>query len=220
MPLTALQINILDTAIGAYAFPATYYDFAANAPVHAVNMAVVEVAIRRMLTSANPTDAKYGLANVLYWGYAQIGFGPTRVNRFLENVTPAQIIGYQALVIAHPVPNLTQLRSLRMPQYSGISFLSKVLTFLDPAQYCVLDLQLAKLPNGFGARALHELVSSTTIPVTQTNQVVYNLWRAECVDISNTYFNGRYRAVDVERGFFHLIQTGNLAVAQQIYAFA
>ncbi|WP_286787679.1 MULTISPECIES: hypothetical protein [unclassified Pseudomonas] len=221
MPLTPVQVNDLSAAIGAYAFPSTYYDFVAGSPVHAANMAAVEAAIQTMLLSENPTIAKQGLANVLYWGYAQIGFGSTRVNRFLNNVTLAQIAQYQALVAAHGLPSLRQLKAVGMPEYSGISFLSKVLMFLDPTNYCVLDLQLAGMRNALGARSLHGLVvHGTTIGATHHNQSIYDAWRAECAAISNVYFGGVYRTVDVERGFFQLVQAGNLPAAQAIYAAA
>ncbi len=221
MSLTAAQVHNLSVAIGAYAFPTTYYNFVSATPVHAANMVAVEAAIQTMLTSANPAVAKQGLANVLYWGYAQIGFGPTRVNRFWNNVTAVQIAQYQALVAAHGVPTLRQLRAVGMPEYSGISFLSKVLMFLDPTNYCVLDLQLAGIRLAPGVRPLHGLVvHRTTIGVTHHNQAIYNAWRAECRDISNVYFGGIHRAADIERGFFHLIQAGNLPAAQAIYAAA
>jgi hypothetical protein len=174
-PLTPVQVNDLRAAIGAYAFPPTYYNFVAGAPVHAANMAAVEVAIQTMLLSTNPAIAKQGLANVLYWGYAQIGFGPTRVNRFWNGVTAAQLAQYQALVTAHGVPSLRQLRAIGMPEYSGISFLSKILMFLDPTNYCVLDLQLAGIRHVPGARPLHGLVvHGTTIGATHHNQTIYN----------------------------------------------
>ncbi len=44
--------------------------------------------------------------------------------------------------------------------------------------------------------------------------------RGQCRAISNAYFNGQHRVVDVERGFFNLIQQGHLQLAQVIYAAA
>lgn len=221
MPLTAVQVTDLGAAIAAYAFPPTYYNFLVSAPVHAANMAAVETAIRDMLVSANPQVAKQGLANVLYWGYAQIGYGPTRVNRFWHGVTAAQIEAYQLLIAAHGVPSLRQLKAIKMPEYSGISFLSKVLMFLDPTNYCVLDLQLAAMRHSHGIRPLDRLkVHGTTIGATHHNQAIYNEWRAECMAISNMYFGGIHRAVDIERGFFQMIQAGKVPDAQSIYAAA
>lgn len=218
MPLTPVQIAELKAAIGAYAFPPTYFDFVTGVPVHAANMLAVEAAIGGMLSSPNPVTAKNGLANVLYWGYAQMGIGPTRVSRFNTGVTSAQIAQFQAILRAPAMPTLIQIRNLKMPEFSGVSFISKVLTFIDPANYCVLDLQLSRLGLGPRVKAIHGLVYTTTIGTTVHNQRVYDSWRQECAGISHAYYGGAYRVVDVERGFFHLIQTGRLPLAQQIYA--
>ena len=58
--------------------------------------------------------------------------------------------------------------------------------------------------------SLEKYLPHSQIPVTAHNHRVYDGWRAECQRISTTYFSGRYRVVDVERGFFHLIQTNQL----------
>jgi hypothetical protein len=107
-----------------------------------------------------------------------------------------------------------------MPEYSGISFISKVLTFLDPTRFCVLDKQLAKLASGPGDRALHRLSMGTQIQITSNNEGVYNAWRAECAEIAMRYFGGQHGVVDVERGFFQLVQSGKIELAQQIYVAA
>ncbi len=221
MPLTPTQVKDLSDAINTYGFPATYYDFVTNTPVNATSMPAVEVTIQAMLLSVNPVIAKQGLANVLYWGYAQIGFRSTRVHKFWNNVTAAQIAEYQALVAAYGVPSLRQLKAVGMPEYSGVSFLSKIMMFLDPANYCVLDLQLAGIGLALGVRPLHGVVvHGTTIGATFHNQRIYNAWRAECMSISKIYFGGAFRVVDIERGFFQLIQSGNLHAAQLIYSAA
>ena len=36
------------------------------------------------------------------------------------------------------------------------------------------------------------------------------------INISDVYFDARFRAVDVERGFFQLIQDGSVTAAAQI----
>lgn len=218
MPLMPQQVTSLHESIVAYAFPPLYFDFEQGVPVNAANMREVEIAVGGMLRSPHPLVVKNGLANVLYWGYAQIGYGTRRVDRFLGGVTTEQIEIFQALLAANEVPTLRDLCNIRMPQYSGISFLSKILTFINPNRHCVLDLQLARLGLGEGAGALHDLIYTTTIRVTNHNEEIYGLWCNECSDISNQYFDGNYRAVDIERGFFQLIQAGDLGVAQQIYA--
>ncbi len=220
MPLNDQQVEDLDAAIAGYSFPAVYFDFVANAEVHAPHMGAVEAAIQAMLVSPIAQDVRHGLANVIYWGYAQIAYRDVRVAHFRENVTSNHITQFQVLVAAHGVPSLSQIRAVKIPEYSGISFISKILAFLNPAQYCVLDQQLARLGMGPGACALHGLSLDTQIRVTAHNEAVYDAWRSECRRISTKYFGGRHRVVDVERGFFNLVQTSQLPLAQQIYAAA
>lgn len=218
MPLTNQQVAILQGAIAGYRFPAVYFNFAVNAPVAAANMSAVEAHIHGQLTSANPQSVLHGLANVIYWGYAQIGYRDVRVNNFLAGANNAHAASFQNLTAGGVVPTLRQIKNIHMPQFSGISFISKILAFLDPINYCVLDQQLARLANGHGVRALNQLTQGQQIRVSANNQVAYDLWRQECAAISTAYFGGAYRAIDVERGFFHLVQTGQLHLAQQIYA--
>ena len=57
----------------------------------------------------------------------------------------------------------------------------------------------------------------TQIRVTKSNQSVYDDWRSECLHINTTYFKSKYRAVDIERGLFSLMQSGKVTTAQSIY---
>ena len=104
-----------------------------------------------------------------------------------------------------------------MPQYSGISFISKILMFLNPNQYCVLDRLIAGLANQSGTKAMHNLKINTQLPVTIHNCQKYIQWCNECKKINCQYYSGKYRVVDIERGFFNLIQNGRLSNAQMIY---
>ncbi len=220
MPLDQRQVENLGTAILQYAFPPVYFDFEAHKQVHASDMREVERAIRAMLVSSIAEDIRNGLANIIYWGYAQIGYRDVRVRRFREGATLDQLARFRSLVEAHGVPSLSQVHALEIPEYSGISFISKVLMFLDPVQYCVLDQQLARLGDVPSDQALQGLSRGTRIPVSPHNEEVYDEWRAECRRISAQYFGGRYRVVDVERGFFQLVQSDRLVLAQRIYAAA
>lgn len=218
MTLNKHQVELLEIAIKTYGFPNVYYDFKNNQKINANNMTDVETEIKSMLTSSVVEETKYGLANVLFWGYAQIGYRDKRVARFINGVTKDQITGFQKMLLNKNIPTLNQIKNLKMPEYSGISFISKILTFLDPVNYCVLDKQLAKLADGTGDCALYNLRYGTQIMVTDHNQKIYDAWRTECRVISKDYFNGKYRVVDVERGFFQLIQSDKLDLASQIYA--
>jgi len=223
MPLNQKQITQLRESINNYAFPAVYYDFTNNEEIRAIGMPDVEVTIANLLRSNDTIQAKHGLANVIYWGYAQVGYRNNRVRTFLSNITDDRVRAFQALVQNNNTPTLIQLGSVHMPQFSGVSFVSKILMFLDPANYCVLDLQLTQLRMRDSPKTLNNLTfgqKETQIRITSRNQDVYNGWCNECRAINPTYFQREYRVVGVEGGFFNLIQQGHLGDAQAIYAAA
>src|SRR5882757_2473704 len=82
MPLNPNQIICIEEAINNYDFPAEWYDFTdfqGNAllkvnRIKGRNIGDVEKVIFDQLTSQNPERLKDGLSNVLYWGYANMGF--------------------------------------------------------------------------------------------------------------------------------------------------
>ena len=59
--------------------------------------------------------------------------------------------------------------------------------------------------------------NETQIRITSHNEAVYDGWRNECAAINQIYFQDMYRVVDIERGFFSLIQSRNLLDARLIY---
>ena len=216
--LTPQQINILQTAINGYNFPVVYFDFASNTEIDAKKMCVLEGVISKMLRSPQQQQVKHGLANIIYWGNAQAGYRDYRFKQFLNNVTVYQLQKFQGMVVNGQTPTLRQIKNIGMPQYSGISFISKIVTFLDPAKYCVLDFRIAELRNHSGTKAINNLkINKTQITVTANNCKQYDQWCNECQMISNKYYSGQYRAVDIERGFFHLICNRRLRDAQLIY---
>ena len=73
MPLTEEQITVLHEAIEGYAFPSVYYDFEVGAEITAATMTEVEHVIGGQLRSAHTGGVRHGLANILFWGYANIG---------------------------------------------------------------------------------------------------------------------------------------------------
>ena len=220
MPLTPGQIAQLRDAITRYAFPALYFDFNNNIEITAQNIGEVEAALADQLKSQELLRTKHGLSNVLYWGYAQIPYRWKRVHNFMSRVCDEQITNFQSLINGDNVPTLAAVCRCRLPEYSGMSFISKILMFLNPSDYCVLDQQLAKLRTPGSPKILNDLIfrpNETQIRITNHNEAVYNGWRNECAAISQMYFQGIYRVVDIERGFFNLIQRNNLLDAQAIY---
>ncbi len=218
MPLNDQQVEDLRESINGYAFPTEYFDFVNCRRAIAPNIVVLEETIREMLHSPQCQQTLYGLANVLYWGYANAGFRRYRVNQFINNVACDQLAQFQGIVENGNLPTLEDIRDMRMPQFSGISFISKIIAFLDPENYCVLDLKLSRLGWVGENKALHGLRVNSQIRVTANNSAVYYRWCRECRDLNDRYYNGQYRAVDIERGFFTLIQNRRLNDARQIYS--
>ncbi len=221
MPLTQSQSTMLASAFKSYSFPAVTFNFSKNCQIQHSNMLGVETHIKSLLISRNPADVKHGLANVLYWGYAQIGYREIRINKFLANITPRQIQDFSNLTSNQPLPAMSQIKKLGLPEFSGVSFISKILMFLDPSSYCTLDQQIAKMRNldGIQRNVLDNLSFSpneTQIRVSGQNQKVYDAWRHKCLDISLQYYSGSFRSADMERCFFSMIQQGNTIDARDI----
>ncbi len=220
MPLTEEQIAAFREAIKGYSFPAVYYDFEEGREVQAKRMADVEYVIGGQLCSVHTEDVKNGLANILYWGYANVGYRDARVEKLNNNITIEQIKVFQTLLVNDRRPTMAEIKTIRIPEYSGMSFLSKLLMFLNPSDYCVLDRQIARLRTQNAPKALCQLSfgpKETQIRVSSHNEAIYDRWRTECLAVSTVYYGGEYRVVDIERGFFHLIQQGRLLDARIIY---
>ncbi len=209
---------LLEDAVKNYGFPPVYYDFSNDTKVKAPSMSTVEQVIKAQLTANSLEQVKHGLANVVYWGNANAGYQKHRTNKILNSITSEQLTSFQQLVASGNIPTLEQIKNLKMPQFSGVSFISKIVAFLDPDNHCVLDLLLSRLAPASANKALGLLKVSGQIGVTKVNMQVYKLWCEECARINQTYFENRYRVVDIERGFFKLIQDDELPIAQEIYA--
>ncbi|MBV4474827.1 hypothetical protein [Pseudomonas botevensis] len=223
MALSSTQIHDLDYAIRNYSFPLDYYDYNlahTHNPQKASSIRHLEAIIQSQLKSGVPVDTEQGLGNIIYWGNATAGYRDSRFANFRTRIGAyAPYPGFNGL-IAGSAASLGNIRRLGYPGYSGISFVSKILMFLDPQNYCVLDLQISKLRRTGRPipRALDRLkVYTTRIPITRNNELVYGLWCDECRSISQTYYTGRYRVADIERGFFELIKV-DMAKALAIYS--
>jgi len=213
MPLSPSQVASLSAAIDGYAFPPAYFDYTVGAPVIGLTMTDVESRIRTDLMCGNGAGIKDGLSNVLYWGFAQMGgLAAVRVDRFRSAVSLAHL-GAAAVLFATPRPLLADIAALGLPQFSGVSFVSKVRMFLDPAGSATLDNQIMKIHAALPTTVLATVHRRTTsIPVTSGNSAAYEAWCDRLDYIKSTYLPG-VRVVDVERGLFHLVQTGQVAHA-------
>ena len=211
-------------AVAEYEYPFVTYDFKAGRPLHHPTMRDVEILIRGQLLDADSRAAKDGLSNVLCWGYATSpGIQRTRVCRFRTNVTDEQIDGFKDAVAARGYCPLMDIKKLEMPEFSGMSFTSKVLMFLSPDMHPVLDLKIAKFALGSRFRVLDGLTFTTTIGLTAKNMEIYGKWASWCAEIArivneNAGGGDSLRAVDVERAIFWCINKGHEHDAHQLLA--
>jgi len=214
---------LLAQAAGAYSFPTVTYDFGKGVQRVHPSIAGVELQIRAELTWPSRQAVKDALSNVLYWGYARTGYRETRIKDFRDNVTDEQLD--RAIDLFHSltrpgqkVPGLRSIAALRLPQFSGMSFVSKVRMFLDPGYFVVLDRKLLSLraqPYPTVFRELNVGPSEVMIRITEHNETVYAAWSQQCLRMSEKYL-GQRRAVAVERAIFHLIDTGHPDLAAKI----
>jgi len=213
------QIELLGQAIQDYNFPCVYYDFNNDDEISAPNMIPVEKAIRNNLISGSIENVKNGLSNVLYWGYAQVGYRDTRIIRFRSEVSNRQLQDAASLFQQHDDLDLLEIKSIKLPQFSGMSFVSKIMMFLNPNKYVILDRQILKMNQVPISTLLNEIIfgdGENQIRISKNNNRVYLNWCNKCSEISELIFDGQYRAVDIERGFFKLIQNKEIIQAATI----
>ena len=182
-------------------------------------MKSVEKFIRNNLTSGNVYLVKNGLSNVIYWGFAKVGYRNKRVGIFRNQVTHRQLHDATLLFADIRGDGLKKIKRIGFPQFSGMSFISKVRMFLDPINYVILDQQILKMNDVPAQMVLKDIAfgkKETQLRISENNVRVYIDWCKKCVDISDSYFDGKYRAVDIERGFFTLIQSGWVELAAEI----
>ena len=217
MSLTKVQVQELEDSINSYSFPLVYYDFDKQSKMVEKSMRCLEDRFRGMLNSNHNDQLRDGLANVVYWGNANAGYQMYRMQNFVNRVSVDHLEKFKVLIQAGEVPTLKEIGKIKMPQFSGVSFVSKVVAFLDPVNYCVLDLLLSKLSSAGSGNAISRLVVGNQIRITAVNCKAYTEWCGECAAINNEYYDGRYRVVDIERGFFNLVQKGDLTQAMELY---
>ena len=214
-------LQSLRDAIAAYDFPPITYDFVRNRERVHPGMRELERAIVADLLSIDMNHVRNGLSNVLYWGFGRMGVRDHRVDAFRSSVADDDLAASRACFAELHGPGLQTLYRLRLPQFSQISFLSKLRMFLSPSRYVTLDLKLARLRDEPAATVLDNLVVRTSIPVTKHNERVYAAWCATCRELAVRLDpSGAIRAADVERGIFFLVDSGRASVAASVLASA
>lgn len=218
MPLNGYQIANLFDAIQDYDYPAKLYDFDRNQPICYETMRELESELRRGLLSDDPFEVKHALANIVYWGNIQSGYARYRVCRFLQRITETKIQKAMDLFSNLQGNSLRNIKKLRLPEFSNMSFVSKLRMFLEPGNYVTLDRKLLKLKECDVETLFHDVIEQPTyIPINGHNCEQYDRWCKKCRDAANRYFqNGEVIAVDVERGIFHLVDKGKLDKAANL----
>ena len=208
--------SALCAAIREYRFPPVTFDFEAGEETRHADMRGVEDRIRGLLTAPSRQQVKEGLANVLYWGYANSpGRRDHKVGEFQRGVTCDQLDRFAEIVACTPPPGPVRIKKIGLPQFSGMSFITKIMMFLDPTGHPVLDMKIAEaFSQSSDFPPLEGLVfrkgADTTIRVTRMNECVYRKWASWCRDIAECVNTGSgsscadVRAVDVERALFTL----------------
>ena len=206
---------LLCEAIRAYDFPAVAYDFTEGKELDHDSMLPVEQYIGTLLRSKDLSAVKDGLSNVLYWGYAQRpGWRDFKVRDFRNTIPDPKRepkLDQFAQRVRSGRLDLVNIKKLKLRQFSQISFVSKILMFLDPTRYPVLDLKLA---NAFAKLSFLPLQNLTFteggIPITERNATAYDTWACWCREIATVVNEAPVspcrgvRAVDVERAIFTL----------------
>ena len=207
----------------------------------------VEEYIDRLLHSTKQQDVVDGLSNVLYWGYAQQpGRREDRISKFRSwlcnlkktnsNEPKGKLDQFKELAEelkghqpAGEAPSggsrLLQIKKLELPEFSQMPFVSKILMFLGPKRYPVLDTKIAKAyANSFFAPLQDLTLYDTTIPITKSNADVYDTWACWCRKIARVVNDSpqspcnHFRAVDVERALFTLAGLKNIDEAKKACA--
>ena len=173
---------LLCEAIRDYDFPAVTYDFTEEKPLHHDSMLAVEQYIGTLLSSKDVSAVKDGLSNVLYWGYARTPRRRDfRVSDFRKTMPDPErepkLDQFAQLMRSGRADLLKHIKQLHLRQFSQVSFVSKILMFLDPARYPVLDLKIAKAFAKPSFLPLQNLTFTTGgIRITERNATAYDTW--------------------------------------------
>ena len=216
---------VLCDALGDYGFPKVTWDFRGATETRHESMSSVEERVGELLRSGDPGSIRDGLSNVLYWGHArQPGRRDFKVRDFRRAVSEgdpglAKFAEFARSLEESPAPagrsGLLAVRRLRLRQFGQISFASKVLMFLDPTRFPVLDLKIARAFANGGFPPLAGLgFGPGGIPITRRNANAYGGWARWCGSVAGLVNEEPasprrdLRAVDVERALFTLADSG------------
>lgn len=209
---------LLREAVEGYHYPKVVCDFREAREFRCEDMLGVEERIGALLRCPDPDGIRDGLSNVLYWGYARQPRRRDAKVRDFRMETPAgdpRLDRFAELVrsMGEPRPEaggseLQDIKKLGLRQFGQLSFVTKVLMFLDP-RFPVLDLKVAKAFANGGFAPLSDLrFDKGGIRITRSNMTAYECWARWCREIARLTNEEPpsprrgLRAADVERALF------------------
>jgi len=198
-------------AIKTYDYPPITYDFLENYERIFSSMIDLEQFLQSLLLSGDMRSVKDGVSGILYWGHFRAPYRDVRVDTFRAAVSDTELQRAREVFRYLEGTRLTNLKGIGLPQFSNMSFVTKLRTFLDPEHYCVLDKKIADLaPLNIRLKRY-----PTCIPITQQNERAYEWWVNTC-SLLASHLGNHLRPVDIERGIFWLVEHGKVAVAAEI----
>ncbi len=197
-------------AIRSYDYPPVTYDFLSERERSFPHMIDLDRYLQDLLLSGDPNKLKDGLSGILYWGHYRAPYRDYRVTKFRTEVTSAQLNHASAVIQTLDGSSLVTLRDLCLPQFSRMAFVTKFRTFVDPKFYCVLDSKIGNLEFFSDRLKRHK----TCIPINAHNEDVYRRWVHICGSIA-AHLQRKLRPVDVERGFFYLLDHNKHVIADE-----
>lgn len=201
-----------------YDFPCRLFDFNSKQEIEFENYRELEKYIQTQLLSSNISQIKDGLSNVLYWGYYRIGYRKIRLKRFRDEITNQQLQAFANLMIVHKAEPIS-IKKLGMPEFSGLSFISKILMFSDPTKFVVLDKKIMEFndpeDHDNPLSKIPYSKSDSGIRISQISQKYYYEWCKLCCFIAQQLHDNKI-AVDIERGFFKLVEENEIFYEKQI----
>ena len=217
MPDAIPRTKKLAVAIDKYSYPCVVFDFSKNRESVLGSMAKVERFIRERLVSTDTERVKDGLSNVLFWGYYRSGgLRDYRVEHFRDGVGLRSLKQAADVFAALQGSAISDLKNLNLPGFRNLSFLSTLRTFLDPSAFCVIDLKLRRSIPTLTQRFRAYGRNPTSIPATRFNEESYRWWVDLCCKTALSMAPPVRRPVDIERGFFQMVDSGKADLADAL----
>ena len=143
MSLTIQHQQDLESAIKAYDFSPSYYDFTQGKEISVKDAHELDACLTQLLRSPETEQVKNGIANVVFCFSSRNG-RLKRAQGCFDKITPAHLDGFQRLVADGNTPTVGEINKHRIPYFSKLSFATKLIASLDPENYCIVDLRLGK----------------------------------------------------------------------------